>query len=364
MKKIGIITYHFANNYGAVLQCYALQTYLTQRGFKVTVFNFVSEKQAKNNDVIKHGKSVKSVIANICLLPFSHYIRKKHKRYETFCQKDLNITPHFTEVRDLQKYIEDNGYYFIVSGSDQVLNPNIDDFELAFLYPFSTKAKKIAYAASTGNATQDDIEKIQRYLNDFAKISIREQKDLVKFNSTLMEQIVVVCDPVMLLNADAWTKMLLNRKSEKPYLACYFLHKNLFNEEFKAAKKISKQLGLEMKVINARFGINSLRKGTIFDAGPKEFVDLIANADYVCTDSFHGTLFSLIFHKRFSCFDTKNNHFDSRKKGLLESVGAMKAYQIVEEPLKVCNELDYKEVDIKMEKMRADATKFWEILDE
>ena len=100
MKKIGIITYHFANNYGAVLQCYALQTYLTQRGFKVTVFNFVSEKQAKNNDVIKHGKSVKSVIANICLLPFSHYIRKKHKRYETFCQKDLNITPHFTEVRD------------------------------------------------------------------------------------------------------------------------------------------------------------------------------------------------------------------------------------------------------------------------
>ena len=75
MKKIGIITYHFANNYGAVLQCYALQTYLTQRGFKVTVFNFVSEKQAKNNDVIKHGKSVKSVIANICLLPFSHYIK-------------------------------------------------------------------------------------------------------------------------------------------------------------------------------------------------------------------------------------------------------------------------------------------------
>ncbi|RGG20701.1 hypothetical protein DWY40_15700, partial [Ruminococcus sp. AF25-17] len=153
MKKIGIITYHFANNYGAVLQCYALQTYLAQRGFKVTVFNFISEKQAKNNDVIKHGKSAKSVIANICLLPFSHYIRKKHKSYQKFCQKDLNITPHFTEVRDLQKYIENNGYDFIVSGSDQVLNPNIDDFELAFLYPFSTKAKKIAYAASTGNAT-------------------------------------------------------------------------------------------------------------------------------------------------------------------------------------------------------------------
>ena len=170
MKKIGIITYHFANNYGAVLQCYALQTYLAQRGFKVTVFNFISEKQAKNNDVIKHGKSAKSVIANICLLPFSHYIRKKHKSYQKFCQKDLNITPHFTEVRDLQKYIENNGYDFIVSGSDQVLNPNIDDFELIDgVAPAIQKINESGYLAivvtnqpviARGEVSFDELEEI------------------------------------------------------------------------------------------------------------------------------------------------------------------------------------------------------------
>ena len=70
MKKVGIITYHFAQNYGAVLQCYALQTYLSQQGYAVTVFDFVSEKQQKNNDVVKHGASVKTAVANICLLPW------------------------------------------------------------------------------------------------------------------------------------------------------------------------------------------------------------------------------------------------------------------------------------------------------
>ena len=77
MKKVGIITYHFAQNYGAVLQCYALQTYLSQQGYEVTVFDFVSEKQQKNNDVVKHGASVKTAVTNICLLPFAHSIRKK-----------------------------------------------------------------------------------------------------------------------------------------------------------------------------------------------------------------------------------------------------------------------------------------------
>ena len=91
MKKVGIITYHFAQNYGAVLQCYALQTYLSQQGYAVTVFDFISEKQQKNNDVVKHGASVKTAVANICLLPFAHSIRKKHARFVDFCQKNLHL---------------------------------------------------------------------------------------------------------------------------------------------------------------------------------------------------------------------------------------------------------------------------------
>jgi len=363
MKKVGIITYHFAQNYGAVLQCYALQTYLSQQGYAVTVFDFVSEKQQKNNDVVKHGASVKTAVANICLLPFTHSIRKKHARFVDFCQKNLHLTPHFSTVESLEQYIEENGYDVVISGSDQVLNPNINDFEIAFLYPFKTKAKKIAYAASTGNASPDDIQKIQCYLDDFSKISIREQKDIGKFDAETAARLSVVCDPVMLLRADTWNNML-EQPSGKPYLICYFLHKKLFREEFAIAQKIAKSRSLELKVINARFGPNSFRKGTVFDAGPREFVNLIANASYVCTDSFHGTLFSLIFHKQFSCLDTKQNHHDTRKKGLLESVGATAAYQNIEDPLKICSTLNYEEIDCRMDEIRKSAAIFLEILDE
>ena len=142
MKKVGIITYHFAKNYGAVLQCYALQTYLSQKGYEVTVFDFVSEKQRKNNDVVKHGCSVKTAVANICLLPFAHSIRKKYARFVTFCQNNLQLTQHFSTVESLQKYIAENKYNVIISGSDQVLNPNIDDFEMAFCFRFKQQLRK------------------------------------------------------------------------------------------------------------------------------------------------------------------------------------------------------------------------------
>ena len=324
MKKVGIITYHFAQNYGAVLQCYALQTYLSQQGYAVTVFDFVSEKQQKNNDVVKHGASVKTAVANICLLPFTHSIRKKHARFVDFCQKNLHLTPHFSTVESLEQYIEENGYDVVISGSDQVLNPNINDFEIAFLYPFKTKAKKIAYAASTGNASPDDIQKIQCYLDDFSKISIREQKDLGKFDAETAARLSVVCDPVMLLRADTWNNML-EQPSGKPYLICYFLHKKLFREEFAIAQKIAKGRGLELKVINARFGPNSFRKGTVFDAGPGEFVNLIANASYICTDSFHGTIFSIMYNKNFFTFmrfsDSQKSSMNSRVKNILSIVG-------------------------------------------
>ena len=150
----------------------------------------------------------------------------------------------------------------------------------------------------------------------------------------------------------------IKKDNEIPYLVCYFLHKNLFSVKFNAAKNIANELGVEMKVINARFSSKSFLRGTVLDVGPKEFVNLIANACYVCTDSFHGTLFSLLFHKRFSCFDTTKNKHDTRKKGLLERVGATSAFQNIEESIKVCTELDYKKIDRNIEEMRAESISF------
>ena len=355
--KIGIITYHFANNYGADLQCYALQRYFLQKRYEVEVFNFISREQKLNNGIIKRGKGIKCVVINFCLIPFWGVITKKKIRYDTFLKKYIRLTRRFSTSEDMERYINTEQFDVIISGSDQVFNPNIPDFNLAFLYPFKTMARKVAYAASTGNASEKDIAGFEELLKDFYKISIREKKDISKFPESMQQGLSVVCDPVLLLETDEWKEMS-GKVFKRPYLVCYFLHKNLLEAEFLIAGKIADKLGLEFKVINARYGKRSLNKGTIFDAGPREFVDLIANASYVCTDSFHGTLFSLIFHKRFSCFDTKMNLKDTRKRGLLEDVGAIQAFQNVEEDIRVCPELDYSDIDIKIGSLRNQADDF------
>lgn len=359
MKKIGIITYHFARNYGAVLQCYALQSFLEHKGYEVVVFDYVSEKQFKNNDYIKHGNNLKAIIMNACLLPFIKYRKTKNHRFDDFNKLYLKLSPHLESIDELQQYIKNNEFDYVISGSDQVFNPNIDDFEEAFLFPFETNAKKISYAASTGNATARDIERIITYINQFEKKSIREEQDIVKFPETMRKDISVVCDPVMLLDSAFWSK-IVKKQQAKPYLACYFLHKDLFGAEFAAAQKIANALHLEIRIVNARFSSKSLKRNTIFDAGPREFVELIANADYICTDSFHGTLFSLLFNKHFSCFDTKANINDSRRRNLLEGVNALEAYQYIENTVDPITDLDYMLINKNIEQIRNESIRFLE----
>lgn len=316
MKKIGIITYHFARNYGAVLQCFALQTFLEKKGYSVEVINYVNSIQYNNNDYYKHGFNIKKIIANVLLFPFFRVRKEKNKRFDDFNKKYLNLTEKVENLEELEVLIKNKKYDYLISGSDQVFNPNIEDFDLAFLFPFKTKAKKISYAASTGNANNCDINRIKKYILNFDKISIREKNDLVKFDG-FDKKIFVTPDPVMILKKDDWIKEFNNDTNDK-YLLCYFLHKKNFKKEFKIANKIAKSRNLKIINLNARYSFLSFKKGTIFNAGPEEFVNYIKNGSFVCTDSFHGTLFSIIFEKEFVCFDTKTNKNDSRRKNLLE----------------------------------------------
>lgn len=366
MKKIGIITYHFAVNYGAVLQCYALQKYLEGKGFEVEVLNYVNEVQKRNNDVVKHGNSMKNIIVNCLLLPFKSKITEKHKNFKEFTNDYLNLSKEISNVDELSKYINKNKFDYLISGSDQVFNRNIEDFDIAFLFPFECDAKKISYAASTGSANKNDILALKKYLDEFYEISIREEKDLIKFDGVTSKKISVVCDPVMLLEKNVWSKITQKTNKDKDeYLVCYFLHKHLFSKEFKKAKKIAKERNLKLVVINSRFSINSLRKNTIFTAGPMEFVELIKNSKFVCTDSFHGTLFSLIFNKEFICFDTKKNINDSRRKNLLQNVGALNAYNFVEDELELSKmELEYKKINDNIKKIKDNSYRFLEYLNE
>ncbi len=358
MKKVGIITYHFAKNYGAVLQCYALQSFLQEQGFNVEIINYVSDKQTKNNDYIKHG-GIKALIKNTCLIPFKAKMKNKYEKFEIFNLNYLNLTKRVSNIAELKNLVKKSEYDVIISGSDQVFNPNIEDFDIAFLLPFKTNALKMSYAASTGNASTADLVNIRKYIDDFDYLSIREKSDLDKFTPFFKKNISVVCDPVMLLSNKFWDDKLNDRIIKEKYLICYFLHKNLFEKEYKLAKKIAKEKNLKLYVINARYSKYSFYKNTILDAGPIEFVNLIRYSDFVCTDSFHGTLFSIIFNKNFMCFDTKENLLDSRRLDLLNETKLQDNLQYIEDDNYILN-TNFSSASEKIDLIRKQANIFLE----
>ena len=356
--KIGIITYHFAVNYGAILQCYALQSYLQENGYEVEILNYVNDKQEKNNRIFKYG-GIKSFIINMFLLPFIPQIAIKRDKFRKFSNNYLNLSKRLFNEKMLKEYIDENKFDYIITGSDQVFNPNINDFDRSFLFPFKTNAKKISYAASTGNANAEDIKKIEKYIEDFYKISIREESDKNKFNIDLKSKIDTVCDPVILQNKEKWIKFVNeNKKNKKKYLLCYFLHKDLFNREYKIAEDIANQQGLKMIAINVRYSRQSIRKNTLYDVGPEEFINLIANADYVCTDSFHGTIFSIIFNKNFSCFDTRKNINDSRRKNILKEMKLLNRMVYIENEKVELSDINYNDIQKNITKIREKAFDF------
>ena len=362
MKKIGIITYHFAQNYGSVLQCYALQEYLKSKKYDVSIINFVSDVQKQNNSF---ARGLKGKIKSIIFFPLRRERMNKLNKFIDFRNKNLNETYHVSNLYDLKELIINQSYDIIISGSDQVFNPNINDYNEAFVFPFKTKAIKIAYAASLGNAKENELNKIREYLLDFRKISLREKTDKKIFENVTNIKTTITCDPVFLLTKKEWQDRIDHINIEydisKKYLLCYFIHKNYMSKAIKIARQIAKARNLKLICINAGYDLHSFSNETIVGCGPNDFLKLFALADFICTDSFHGTSFSIILNKDFLCIDTKNNKKDNRRKDLLEKMGLLSRLQYVEDDIIKNNISGYAKVNKTIDTYSSESKKFLEL---
>lgn len=365
MKKIGIITYHFAQNYGSVIQCYALQEFLKTKKYDVSVINFVSKNQAENNS---YSSGLKGKIKSLVLLKISKERKKKLKAFLNFRKKHLNETERLSTISEFENLVNTEKYDVLISGSDQVFNPNILDYNDAFVIPFSTNAIKISYAASLGNAKENELLMLKKDIEDFQKISLREASDKKIFENTINKKVSIVCDPVFLLSKDEWVEKINNFESDylekEPYLLCYFIHKNYINEAIKIAEKIALEKNLKLKIINAGYGKYSFRKDVMVGCGPEDFLKLFKNATYICTDSFHGTSFSIILNKNFNCIDTKSNIKDTRRKNLLEKFELSDRLCFVENENPKLSAIDYKKTNKIILKYSSESKKFLEFDDE
>lgn len=354
-KQCGIITYHFAANYGAVLQCYALKSCLNHSGINTSVINYISNSQENNNSLYRRGGGLKSVMKNIALLPFHQLRSKRFGRFNEFVNKYIldGNTARICNLDSLKAEVEQK-YFCVISGSDQVFNPKIIDFNTSFFLPFETKACKVGYAVSTGGASPDELYPFRTYINDFKCITARETTTINTLSALTSKKIVEVCDPVFLEEQERWINIAQD-VTLSHYLVCYFVKSKRLKEKIRLAKSIAKRKGLKLIIISARVSANYFGHTVILDCGPVEFLSFFANCDYICTDSFHGTSFALIFNKEFSTFEDKSESADGRKTSLLNKVGLINRVHYLGDHWRDPGNIKYDDVNIIINSIREES---------
>ncbi len=300
MKKIGILTFHPYDNYGAVLQAYALQAFiLNHLKEDVEVIDYCTDDQIQDNNILqlKQAKTFRSVLSTLVFkLPICFQLRKRKVRFKKFRQEYLHLSDRFSSAKSLFSKLPDKDIY--ITGSDQVFNPFSKYTDVYYLGFNKGKSKKVAYAPSFGISDLEKYvgEKLRGYLKDFDAISCREQSGAVFLSRLLGKEIPCVLDPVFLLSEDEWDIML--SKTKKPfhdgynYIFVYNLNGGAHLMKF--ANRLSTHFRLPVVCVASELR-NSIGFKMIYDCGPIEILHLIKNANYVVTDSFHGTALSHVF---------------------------------------------------------------------
>lgn len=309
--KIGILTFHHAHNYGAVLQAYALQEVLRKKGHNVefinyrnpyllSIYNWFSWKRFITKNVIKAIKELNLVLKR----------KRRYDNFQYFIQSKLSITDQSYDL---------TSYDIIIIGSDQVWNPKLTHgFDSMYWGNWNHYDTIVAsYAASMEDhiSPNDKIE-ISMLLKNFDFISVREENLKNQLKLLTNKNIDVVVDPTLLLNREHWLEMGNNPIIKEDYILLYQVRNNEKAENI--AQQISKHLNVKIVHLSARIDLSNDKK--TISSGPLEFLSLFHHARFVVCTSFHGTIFSLIYHKPF-CSVLLDDGKDSRVTNLLFQVG-------------------------------------------
>lgn len=296
--KVGVITFHSANNYGAVLQTWALQKVLKELGAKPGVINYHPDIIDGLYDPMKLKKGITRD-----LLKLKVYIRNRkslirYKKFKSFIRTKLNLIGDYRTYKDLVEARLNLDAYIV--GSDQVWNPtHIGGFDPAYYLEFAEQgSRRISYAASLGTdyIAAKYKNKMEKALKGFTAISVRERSVQAAVSELADKPVEVVLDPTLLLNVEDYDEIKIKSKYKKPYILVYSIEKNAQLIEF--ANKISVSLGMPILQRRPSGGlINQMEPFYTSDAG--EFLGYIESAEYVITNSFHGTVFSVLYGKPF-----------------------------------------------------------------
>lgn len=354
--KVGIITMHSVCNYGTQLQAFATQEKMKKYfGDNIEFIDFKRENT--------YGKGLKKEYSKgnfMRLLAFLPTYYKWKKVFGKFQKKYLNISKEsYLNINDFKNFNEKYDIYF--SGSDQVWNTGWNNGIIPPYYlSFAPDNKpKYAYASSFGlvELNKNDIPVVKKYLSKYRKISVREQSGLDIINNQLnLNNAIRIIDPTLVMDKKFWSQYETKNKIKEKYILIYNLKSNDEFENY--AKKLSKETGFKLYRFCTRYD-QMLKIGKpIIIPDIFEFITLIDNAEYVLTDSFHATAFSINMHTKPICIYPKK--YSSRLNDFLKLVNS-------EEKCHVKNlndfsiakkDLDYEDIDKILDVEREKVDKF------
>ena len=297
--KIGIMTFHWAQNYGAVLQCYALKCKLEEMGHDVWVIDRLPQYSGMVRRLY-HRFSYKYYLS---WLKFAHFNR-------SFL---LPKTRKYCSLQELEKHFGQEKFDMVIVGSDQVWRWNIMGYNYFLDFVDKRSTRKVSYAASFGMShwveNGLDTLKIAEMLKEFSHVSVRELTGVAICKHTFGIHAELVVDPTMLYNAEFYENTLLKNRVKTINLklvSCIFGNEHrghclqLSNWAWKRSLDYEELYWTSWDFFRMEFC-----KGSFFHISVSEWLNEIRNASYVVTNSFHCTVFAILFHKQFVVL---NNH--------------------------------------------------------
>lgn len=335
MKKLGICACYQHKNYGSQLQSYATTVELARRNIdfeiirykkKTTPLLLIKSLPRLLNPIFINDRIIETSQKKMMLKLHPQLAQDNAVRnaaFDKFSQSRFKkLSPVYYGYEQLRE--QSKKYTAVMVGSDQLWSPSGITSNFYNLMFADDNTVKISYATSFGvSQINPKYHKIYNtFLNRLDFISVRENSGKKIVEELSPNKAEVVCDPVILLDAEQWLKEIPNKRLyDEPYIFAYFLGKSA--EYRDAVTKFAKQKDLKIVTEPHMDSYNKADENfgdyTPFDIGPAEFVNLIRNAEYVFTDSFHGSVFSMLYQKQFLVFNRYSDNSSSSKNSRIDS---------------------------------------------
>ncbi len=343
MNTVGIMTFHFADNYGAILQCYALNKVINNfSGYHAEIINFLPAQY-------KYPKRWKDTYTE-------QKFKNKRFLFDKFLKNECKIS------QDRFSIVTGNQYDYYCVGSDQVWN-TLPMYEEYFFPHTASEAKRISYAASLGigiNDTKLNKDMLKKHLPRFKNISVRETEHVKLIEDLTGSNCERVLDPTLLLEKEEYEKIAVTERN--PYgnfIFLYWLNHNNPAPGVELTNALSRRYNLPVihSIIDAPSYMFANNGGCMFYEGINDFLWYVKNAKFVITNSYHGTIFSILFERPFYTFvvETMRSRIDT----LIEIAGIEN--RVIETPFfinQVVEEIDFNRIKRKIEKEKKQSLQY------